>query len=68
MNNIIRLSMLFPIITNSFYALAEGSVPLDEQFDNVERITVTASRKMALDTDLAMSVHGVGEDIALMFI
>lgn len=29
---------------------------------NVERITVTATRKETLDTDLAMSIHGVGKD------
>ena len=35
----------------------------DKQKDaNVERITVTANRKEMLDTDLAMSVHGIGKD------
>jgi len=28
----------------------------------IERITITANRKESLDTDLAMSVHGVGKD------
>jgi len=32
------------------------------EVNNIERITVTASRKEALDTDLAMSVHGIGKD------
>ena len=31
-------------------------------FENIERISVTASRKAALDTDLAMSVHSVGKE------
>ncbi|OUS25116.1 TonB-dependent receptor [Thalassotalea sp. 42_200_T64] len=59
MKNSIRLSLLLSLISNSF---AEEAVAQDGQFDNVERITVTASRKVALDTDLAMSVHGISED------
>ncbi|WOH39108.1 TonB-dependent receptor [Thalassotalea fonticola] len=62
MNSTIRFYLLLPLITNSFYTLAEDSIAPNEQFDNVERITVTASRKATLDTDLAMSVHGISED------
>jgi len=43
-------------------AFAEVITPDAGVVDNFERITVTASRKEALDTDLAVSVHGVGKD------
>lgn len=34
--------------------------------DSIERLTITANRREVLDTDLAMSVHGVGsEELAL---
>ncbi len=35
---------------------------MDDGADGFERITVTASRQESLDTDLAMSVKGVGEE------
>ncbi len=41
--------------------IADNNQKIDENTP-VERITVTASRKEMLDTDLAMSVHGVGKD------
>lgn len=62
MKNSINIALLLSLISNSFNSFAEETAVQDEQFYNVERITVTASRKVALDTDLAMSVHGISED------
>lgn len=66
MNKKIKISLLSLLVSqycNS--AFAEAPV-MDDDIDNVERITVTASRRESLDTDLAMSVKGVGkEELAL---
>ena len=56
---------LIALVLSQYYhsAFAENlTLENDARADNFERITVTAGRKEALDTDLAMSVHGIGKD------
>lgn len=60
-----KFSLLFLAIAQSCLssnALAEQIEQPDGSLNSFERVTVTATRKEQLDTDLAMSVHGVGED------
>lgn len=66
MNKKIKISLLSLIVSQYCgFVLAETSSITDEGV-NLERITVTASRQESLDTDLAMSVKGVGkEELAL---
>jgi outer membrane receptor protein involved in Fe transport len=47
---------------NTYAETTPDSAGKIDKKNNIERITVTATRKEALDTDLAMSVHGVGKD------
>lgn len=61
MNNLFKFSLLSLIISQSFTADAE-QVLTDSKLDAIERLTVTATRKEHLDTDLAMSVHGVNKE------
>ncbi|TPH15188.1 TonB-dependent receptor [Litorilituus lipolyticus] len=60
-----KLSILAILLANTYQAIAVNQ-PLpngDEGAENaVERIIVTATRKETLDTDLAMSVHGIGKE------
>lgn len=56
------LSLLILIITNSSLSAQADESPNSVAKDNFERITITATRKESLDTDLAMSVHGISKD------
>lgn len=62
MNNFFKLSLAAVAVFNSLTVLADEPVADDSKLDAVERITVTATRKEVLDTDLAMSVHGVSKE------
>ena len=58
-------TLLSILITNSCYASSTDSkelLPDGTAKSDVERMIVTATRKEALDTDLAMSVHGISKD------
>lgn len=46
----------------SINALAQENESKDDQEDKEKRIVVIATRSETLDTDLAMSVHSIGED------
>ncbi|MBL0711587.1 MAG: TonB-dependent receptor [Colwellia sp.] len=66
MNKKIKISLL-SLLTSQYcgYAFAQSPV-IDAKAESFERITVTATRQESLDTDLAMSVKGVGkEELAL---
>ncbi len=56
------LSILTLIITNSFISAHAEEAPDGAVKGDFERITITATRKESLDTDLAMSVHGISKD------
>ena len=56
------LSLLSLVIANACYASDAETLPDGAVKSNVERMTITATRKEALDTDLAMSVHGIGKE------
>jgi len=66
MNKAIKLSVLALVLSPfSFSAFANNEqqqTPDSGGISQVERLTVTSNRKEMLDTDLAMSVHGVGQD------
>jgi outer membrane receptor protein involved in Fe transport len=70
MKSSLKLSLVALIISQSCYLALADTLSPDAGVninnagvvDNFERITVTANRKETLDTDLAMSVHGVGKD------
>jgi len=55
-------SLLALLIANTCYATSAELLPDGSAKSDLERITVTANRKEALDTDLAMSVHGISEE------
>ncbi len=55
----VYLSALISSISADVFATSTTDAVL---LDDVERIYVTATRQEVLDTDLAMSVHGVGKD------
>ena len=66
MNHFFKPSLLALFISNYCFSLSAETLPADTADKNVERITVTAHRKESLDTDLAMSVHGISkEDLEL---
>lgn len=58
----IQLVTLASLFSISSMLYASDTSNSDDDSAAVERITVTASRKEALDTDLAMSVHSVGKE------
>lgn len=62
MNKKIKISLI-PLLVSQFCgsALAETATTPDIN-NNLERIIVTATRQESLDTDLAMSVKGIGEE------
>ncbi|MEW6991837.1 TonB-dependent receptor [Colwelliaceae bacterium 6441] len=64
MNKSIKLSLITLVVSQYCSTLsAETIAPEGEGVTHdFERITITANRKESLDTDLAMSVHGVGKD------
>jgi outer membrane receptor protein involved in Fe transport len=62
MNKKLKISLLSLLISqHCASAFAETPVMDDEGYE-YERITVTATRRESLDTDLAMSVKGVGKE------
>lgn len=65
MNKKIKISLLSLLVSQYCNSAFADTAEMDEGAD-FERITVTASRQESLDTDLAMSVKGVGaEELAL---
>ena len=66
MNQSFKLSALSLILAPlSFSTLAYVSPEViadTNKTSQIERLTVTSNRKEMLDTDLAMSVHGIGQD------
>lgn len=66
MNKKIKISLLSLVISQYCGSAFAETPVIDDGADSFERITVTASRQESLDTDLAMSVKGVGkEELAL---
>ncbi|MEY8199442.1 MAG: hypothetical protein RPS47_09395, partial [Colwellia sp.] len=61
-NKIFTPSLLALVIANTCYASSAEILPDSSVKSDLERIIVTATRKEALDTDLAMSVHGVSQE------
>ena len=62
MKYIIKLPVITLIVSQYCHSVsANSTVAEGVGIDSIERITVTANRKQALDTDLAMSVHSVGK-------
>ncbi len=61
MNTKIKISLL-SLIVSQYCGSAFADTPEMDEGANFERITVTATRQESLDTDLAMSVKGVGKD------
>ena len=57
----LKLSLIACAVAQAF-AVSADELPDDSKLDDVERITITATRKEMLDTDLAMSVHGVSKE------
>ena len=57
----LKLSLIACAVAQAFTVSAD-ELPDDSKLDDVERITITATRKEMLDTDLAMSVHGVSKE------
>ena len=55
-------SLLSLILSNVCYASSTEVLPDGSAKSKVERMTITATRKEALDTDLAMSVHGISKE------
>ena len=66
MNTKLKISLL-SLLVSQYYTSAFADTPAaNNAADSVERMTVTATRRESLDTDLAMSVKGVGkEELAL---
>jgi outer membrane receptor protein involved in Fe transport len=60
--NLFPLSLLSLVIANTCYASDTETLPDVAVKSDLERITVTATRKETLDTDLAMSVHGISKE------
>lgn len=62
MKTLPQLSLLALIISQSFSLYAHADSADNNKLDSIERITVTATRKEQLDTDLAMSVHSTNKE------
>ncbi len=62
MNRKIKISLLSLLIGQYCGSVFAETPVMDDEDDVYERITVTASRQESLDTDLAMSVKGIGKD------
>jgi outer membrane receptor protein involved in Fe transport len=59
---IIPPAFLALIMANTCYATSSENLPDGSAKSDIERMTITATRKEALDTDLAMSVHGISKE------
>lgn len=63
MTKTLKLSLVALLINQWSVGVTAETLLSNENDDNrIERLTVTATRQETLDTDLAMSVHGVGKD------
>ncbi len=56
------LAIIVLITANPGYASSVETLSDSSVKTNIERMTITATRKETLDTDLAMSVHGIGKE------
>ncbi|WP_114327146.1 TonB-dependent receptor [Candidatus Colwellia aromaticivorans] len=66
MNKKLKISLLSLLISQYCGSVFAEAPLMDDGAHGFERMTVTASRQESLDTDLAMSVKGVGkEELAL---
>jgi len=62
MKYIRKLPVIVLLVSQPSYSISANVIaPEGDVLDGTERITITSNRKEALDTDLAMSVHGVGK-------
>jgi len=62
MKYIRKLPVIFFLASQYSYSVSANVIaPEGDVLDGTERITITSNRKEALDTDLAMSVHGIGK-------
>lgn len=64
MKHRLKRSLIAFVVANYCHSLSAETLSPDGEVNAVEheRITVTSNRKESLDTDLAMSIHGVGKD------
>lgn len=62
MNKKIKISLLALLVSQYCGSVFAETPEMDDGADGFERMTVTATRQESLDTDLAMSVKGVGEE------
>ena len=66
MNKKIKTSLISLLVSQYCGSVLAETLSTPDMDNNFERITVTATRQETLDTDLAMSVKGVGkEELAL---
>jgi len=62
MKYIRKLPVIFFLASQYSYLVSANVIaPEGDELDVLERITITSNRKETLDTDLAMSVHGIGK-------
>jgi len=62
MNKKLKISLLSLLVSQYCGSIFAEEPAMDEGAGNFEHMTVTATRQASLDTDLAMSVKGVGKD------
>jgi len=62
MNHKSKLSLIAILVSQCCAVAQAENTSLDKEENSVERMTITATRQETLDTDLAMSVHGIGKD------
>jgi outer membrane receptor protein involved in Fe transport len=62
MNNKIKISLLSLLVSQYCGLAFAETAPTPDINNSLERIIVTATRQESLDTDLAMSVKGIGKD------
>jgi outer membrane receptor protein involved in Fe transport len=66
MNKELKISLLALLVSQYCASVFAETPAMDDEPNGFERMTVTATRQASLDTDLAMSVKGVGkEELAL---
>ena len=61
MQSYLKISLLALCISASFHSNSQ-EVSKNNEIKDIERISITATRKESLDTDLAMSVHSINSD------
>ncbi|MDX2368603.1 MAG: TonB-dependent receptor [Colwellia sp.] len=62
MNKKLKISLLSLLVCQYCGSVFADTPDMDDEVHGFERMTVTASRQESLDTDLAMSVKGVGKE------